>query len=502
MITISRAAALLTCLALGIAMLCSASAMRADTPTGLSQAPVLRIETGMHTAKIGRIAIHPGTNILASASYDKTLRLWSLLDGRLIRTLRVPIGAAREGALYGVAISPDGTTIATTGWTGEWDGPNWSLYLFDVASGEMIRRIADLPHRGLHLAFSPDGRHLAVTFKGGFGFRIYRVRDFTIAADRPVRHPGGLPRGDENDVDDPNCGASDLPYLDADNLEGLAAPSSGWVEFGNLGRLVTVSLDGSIRLFDSEFNLIRARRAPGGEWPTSASFSPDEKYLAVGYSERQRVDVLLVDDLSLQFCPQMDDVDNGDMWRTAWSPDGKYLYAGGAFERGGTHPVRRWENGGRGQPQDVAAASAKGVTYLAPRAEGGVYFASSEPALGAIDENHIRLFEWRSHAADFRDMGSDFRISANGSEVYFNFASEESGAALFTLAERTLLLDPPPPGKNFTPPLLDTPALAVADWKGSYAPPLNGRALPLLPYERAESYAVTPDASGILLGTR
>ena len=99
-------------------------------------------------------------------------------------------------------------------------------------------------------------------------------------------------------------------------------------------------------------------------------------------------------------------------------------------------------------------------------------------------------------------MGSDFRISANGSEVYFNFASEESGAALFTLAERTLLLDPPPPGENFTPPLLDTPALAVADWKGSYAPTLNGRALPLLPYERAESYAVTPDASGILLGTR
>jgi len=69
MITISRAAALLTCLALGIAMLCSASAMRADTPTGLSQAPVLRIETGMHTAKIGRIAHssrhqHPGLSIL------------------------------------------------------------------------------------------------------------------------------------------------------------------------------------------------------------------------------------------------------------------------------------------------------------------------------------------------------------------------------------------------------------------------------------------------------
>ncbi|MDA0231296.1 MAG: hypothetical protein O3B21_14065 [Proteobacteria bacterium] len=502
MITTSRAVALLTRLALGIAMFCTASATRADTPAGLSEVPVLRIETGMHTAKIGRIAIHPGTNLLASASYDKTLRLWSLLDGRLIRTLRVPIGAAREGALYGVAISPDGGTIATTGWTGESGGLNWSLYLFDVASGEMIRRVADLPHRGQHLAYSPDGRHLAVTFKGGFGFRVYRVGDFTVAADHPVHHPGGLPRGDENDVDDPNCSASDLPYLDADNFEGVAAPSSGWVEFDGLGRLVTVSLDGSIRLFDSEFNLIRARRAPGGDWPTSASFSPDGKYLAVGYSERQRVDVLLVENLALQFCPRMNDVDNGDMWRTAWSSDGKYLYAGGEFKRAGAHPVRRWEDGGRGQAQDVAAASAKGVTYLAPRAEGGVYFASSEPALGAIDENHVKLFEWRSHAADFRDMGSDFKLSADGSEVYFKFSSERSEAALFTLQARTLLLDPPPPAENFTPPILQSTALAVADWQGSYAPTLNGAALALLPYERAESYAVTPDASGILLGTR
>ena len=267
MITAWRAAIYSALFALAIALFHTVGSARADTAAGLSETPVLRIETGMHTAKIGRIAIHPGTNILASASYDKTLRLWSLGDGRLIRTLRVPIGAAWEGALYGVAISPDGTMIATAGWTGKGEGPNWSLYLFDIPSGEMIRRVADLPHRGLHLAFSPDGQYLAVTLKNGHGFRVYRAPDFTLAADRPVRHPDGLPRGDENDdADDPNCRASSLPYLDQDNPEGVAAPSSGWVEFDGQGRLVTVSLDGAIRLFNAEFNLLRApvRRAANG----------------------------------------------------------------------------------------------------------------------------------------------------------------------------------------------------------------------------------------------
>jgi hypothetical protein len=75
MITSWRAASLLTLLAFSPALLGAARSTAADAPGGLSKAPVLRIETGMHTAKIGRIAIHPGAGILASASYDKTLRL-------------------------------------------------------------------------------------------------------------------------------------------------------------------------------------------------------------------------------------------------------------------------------------------------------------------------------------------------------------------------------------------------------------------------------------------
>ncbi len=96
-------------------------------------------------------------------------------------------------------------------------------------------------------------------------------------------------------------------------------------------------------------------------------------------------------------------------------------------------------------------------------------------------------------------MGNAFKLSADGAQVYFSFAG---GGAMFELEQRALILNPPAPREEFSPPLSRTPAMTVADWQGSYAPLLNGAQLPLLPYKRTESYALLPDDSGILLGTR
>ena len=56
------------------------------------QTPVPRIETGMHTAVIRRIGVDAACARIATASDDKTARLWSLPDGKLQRTIRPPIG--------------------------------------------------------------------------------------------------------------------------------------------------------------------------------------------------------------------------------------------------------------------------------------------------------------------------------------------------------------------------------------------------------------------------
>src|ERR1700739_921486 len=103
-----------------------------------SAPPVLRLETGMHTAPIRAAAVDAGGRLLATASFDKTVRLWSLPSGELLRVLRPGIVAGREGELFAVAVSPDAHFVVTGGWTGfEWERAN-CLYVFETRTGQLV----------------------------------------------------------------------------------------------------------------------------------------------------------------------------------------------------------------------------------------------------------------------------------------------------------------------------------------------------------------------------
>jgi WD40 repeat protein len=80
----------------------------ADPPA----APMLRIETRMHTAAIKKIGVDAQNRFLVTGSDDKTVRVWELETGNLLRILRPPVGEGDEGKIYAVAISPDGRTVS------------------------------------------------------------------------------------------------------------------------------------------------------------------------------------------------------------------------------------------------------------------------------------------------------------------------------------------------------------------------------------------------------
>jgi WD40 repeat protein len=139
--------------------------------------PVLRVETGMHTTHIQRATADMTGRLLATASWDKTVRLWSLDTGDLVRILRAPIGDGNEGRFDAVAISPDGVWVAAGGATGfQWEKSN-SIYIFEVASGRLARRVTGLPRPLFALAWSPDGRFVAAGLGGNGGLSIFRTED-------------------------------------------------------------------------------------------------------------------------------------------------------------------------------------------------------------------------------------------------------------------------------------------------------------------------------------
>lgn len=104
--------------------------------------PILRIEAGMHTASIKRIATDAAGRVALTCSDDKTAKLWSLergKEGTLLRTFRCPIGEGNEGRLYACALSPDGKLAAVGGCATQDrdDSAAHHIYLFDTATGQL-----------------------------------------------------------------------------------------------------------------------------------------------------------------------------------------------------------------------------------------------------------------------------------------------------------------------------------------------------------------------------
>ena len=183
------------------------------------QRPILRIEPGMHTAPIVRIGVDATCTLMVTGSVDKTARLWALPEGgrgsaKELRTLRVPIGDDNEGKIYSVALAPNGKWVAAGGQT-------HAVYIFDAATGRLLKRIGGLGNVIKHLAFSPDGSRLAATLGAGQGMRMWETGSWTLLAE------------DRDYGSKPSYGAA----------------------FDGANRLYTVSYDGQIRRYDRDGHL-------------------------------------------------------------------------------------------------------------------------------------------------------------------------------------------------------------------------------------------------------
>ena len=435
--------------------------------------PILRMETGMHTAPIYRIAIDAQNQFLVTGSNDKTVRLWELFTGRLIKIIRPPIEEGLTGRIVSVAITPDGKTIACGGRTGfAWE-KSQSIYLFDRESGNLVHRIKDLPDVTIiHLAYSKDSRFLVATLGGGKGIRIYHTRDYSIA-------------GEDKDYGD----------------------SSFSADFDVKGRLVTASDDGFIRLYEGDFKLIIKKNAPGGNKPCTVSFSPDGSSIAVGFKDSSNVDVLSGKDLSHQYSPDTSGITKGGVTKgrfisVCWSSDGKFLYAGKNWS---PFFIRKWSNGGRsgwtwGPGFKDLPIGDYDINHILPLKEGGVVFCTSNPAFGVFDAKDKKIFYKGPSIAEYRGSYKEFLISHDGNTLQFGYEILGKSPARFSISERSLKVDPPKE-KNLAPPITQAAGLNITDWEYSPNPKLNGKLLSPSRQEFFYCLAILPDNNTFLVGT-
>ncbi len=434
------------------------------------KAPILRIETGMHTAMITRISTDAENRYLVTGSNDKTVRVWEIATGKLLKILRPPIGEGDEGKIYSVAISPDGQTVACGGWTGyEWDRSN-CIYLFDFETGRLAGRITGHPSVIAHLAFSRNGRYLAASLAGKDGIRVYQI---------------GRAYGRINS----KLAAEDKDYGDY----------SYGIDFEPNGRLAATSYDGYVRLYDRAFKLIAKKKAPGGNRPFSVSFAPDGNEIAVGFNDSTRVDILSGQDLAHRFSPIAPEGAGEYIGSVVWSLDGRFVYAGGTLtDKSSNRIIRKWSDGGRGSYFDLAAAQDT-IVSIVPLKSGGIAFGGGAPALGIFDRDGDKTLYREPANAVYRGVGENFLLAADGAAVQFGYEEGGKSSARFSISSRLLQTEPGRDG-ILSSPVTSADRMNIADWVYNSSPKLNGKPLELKQYERSRSLSIAPDRNAFLLG--
>jgi WD40 repeat protein len=122
--------------------LASIDAMR----QAMAGTPRMRLRLGGHRGGISRLDVSPGGEYIATASADRSVRIWDAETGLTLRVID-----AFQGPVRDVAFNPDGRSIATAS--------DDTLRVWDPFNGKMLLALP-APFAS-SIAYSPDGAMLA-----------------------------------------------------------------------------------------------------------------------------------------------------------------------------------------------------------------------------------------------------------------------------------------------------------------------------------------------------
>ena len=107
-----------------------------------------------HSEDVRSVAISPDGKTLASGSFDGTIKVWNLPEGKLLYTLT---GHSQAGEIVSsVAISPNGNSIVSSS-----NGYGGAIKIWNLYTGELRYNLSAQTLGVSVVAISPDGRILA-----------------------------------------------------------------------------------------------------------------------------------------------------------------------------------------------------------------------------------------------------------------------------------------------------------------------------------------------------
>jgi WD40 repeat protein len=102
-----------------------------------------------HTSEVRAVAFHPDGRLLASGGHDKTIKLWDPRTGELLRTL-----TGHTSNITSLAFAPNGSVLASS-------SDDTTIRLWDPTDGKELRTLTGHTGFAHSVAFRPDGMVLA-----------------------------------------------------------------------------------------------------------------------------------------------------------------------------------------------------------------------------------------------------------------------------------------------------------------------------------------------------
>ncbi|MCP2246322.1 nSTAND1 domain-containing NTPase [Lentzea aerocolonigenes] len=362
-------------------MLLAAHRMRPDDQNVTSklladQQTPLAVPLHGHTGAVYLTSFTRDGTVLATASYDRTARLWDVRDKSNPQPLAVITG--HTDWLTSAVFSPDDKVLATT-------GNDKTIRLWDItdrAHPQHLKTIETGNGTSYLLEFSPDGKTLAAANEDKTA-RLWNVSDPSnpVPLGEPLRGATAAVRTLAFSPDGRTLAASGddrtVRLWDVASHAVIGKPMTGHtdgvhsVAFSPDGKLLASGSDDStVRLWDP------AKQEPMGDalvghtagvW--SVKFSPDGRVLASGASDGTARLWNLSDPAAVSQIGKPLAASSGGLFAVGWSPDGRTL-ATGALE----NSVRLWS-----LPQNMVLLAPSDVTGPIFSGDGRLLVSGSGP---------------------------------------------------------------------------------------------------------------------------